>query len=40
LDVKVLGVINVMAAAVPHMPDGSAIVNFASVEDLRCRPDS
>jgi NAD(P)-dependent dehydrogenase (short-subunit alcohol dehydrogenase family) len=31
-DVNVLGVINVMAAAVPHMPEGSAIVNFASVD--------
>jgi NAD(P)-dependent dehydrogenase (short-subunit alcohol dehydrogenase family) len=31
-DVNVLGVINVMAAAVPYMPVGSAVVNFASVD--------
>ena len=31
-DVNVLGVLNVMAAAVPYMPEGSAIVNFASVD--------
>jgi NAD(P)-dependent dehydrogenase (short-subunit alcohol dehydrogenase family) len=31
-DVNVLGVINVMAAAVRYMPEGSAIVNFASVD--------
>lgn len=31
-DVNVLGVLNVSAAAVPFMPKGSAIVNFASVD--------
>jgi NAD(P)-dependent dehydrogenase (short-subunit alcohol dehydrogenase family) len=37
-DVNVLGVINVMAAAVPHMPEGSAIVNFASVDGFVVSP--
>jgi NAD(P)-dependent dehydrogenase (short-subunit alcohol dehydrogenase family) len=37
-DVNVLGVINVMAAAVPHMPEGSAIVNFASVDGFAVSP--
>jgi NAD(P)-dependent dehydrogenase (short-subunit alcohol dehydrogenase family) len=37
-DVNVLGVLNVMAAAVPHMPDGSAIVNFASVDGFTVSP--
>jgi len=37
-DVNVLGVINVMAAAVPHMPEGSAIVNFASVDGFSVSP--
>ena len=37
-DVNVLGVINVMAAAVPHMPEGSAIVNFASVDGFTVSP--
>ena len=31
-DVNVLGILNVTAACVPHMPRGSAIVNFASVD--------
>ena len=31
-DVNVLGILNVCAACVPHMPPGSAIVNFASVD--------
>ena len=37
-DVNVLGVINVMAAAVPHMPEGSAIVNLASVDGFTVSP--
>jgi len=37
-DVNVLGVINVMAAAVPHMPPGSAIVNFASIDGFAVSP--
>jgi NAD(P)-dependent dehydrogenase (short-subunit alcohol dehydrogenase family) len=37
-DVNVLGVINVMAAAVPYMPEGSAIVNFASVDGFSVSP--
>jgi 3-oxoacyl-[acyl-carrier protein] reductase len=37
-DVNVLGVINVMAAAVPYMPEGSAIVNFASVDGFAVSP--
>ena len=37
-DVNVLGVINVMAAAVPHMPEGSAVVNFASVDGFTVSP--
>jgi NAD(P)-dependent dehydrogenase (short-subunit alcohol dehydrogenase family) len=37
-DVNVLGVINVTAAAVPHMPEGSAIVNFASVDGFTVSP--
>jgi len=28
----VLGILNVTAACVPHMPSGSSIVNFASVD--------
>ena len=31
-DVNVLGLLNVTAACVPHMPSGSSIVNFASVD--------
>jgi 3-oxoacyl-[acyl-carrier protein] reductase len=37
-DVNVLGVINVMATAVRHMPEGSAIVNFASVDGFAVSP--
>lgn len=37
-DVNVLGVINVMAAAAPHMPQGSAIVNFASIDGYAVSP--
>jgi NAD(P)-dependent dehydrogenase (short-subunit alcohol dehydrogenase family) len=36
-DVNFLGVINVMAAAVPHMPEWSAIVNFASADGFTVR---
>jgi 3-oxoacyl-[acyl-carrier protein] reductase len=32
MDINVLGVLNVTAACVPFMPEGSAIVNFASVD--------
>lgn len=31
-DVNVLGVLNVIAESVPHMPSGAAVVNFASVD--------
>ncbi len=31
-DVNVLGVLNVVAESVPHMPRGASIVNFASVD--------
>jgi 3-oxoacyl-[acyl-carrier protein] reductase len=37
-DVNVLGVINMMAAAVPYMRQGSAIVNFASVDGFAVSP--
>jgi 3-oxoacyl-[acyl-carrier protein] reductase len=37
-DINVLGVINVMAVAVPHMPQGSAVVNFASVDGFTVSP--
>ncbi|MFW0794983.1 SDR family oxidoreductase [Gordonia sp. CPCC 205515] len=37
-DVNVLGVVNVSAAAVPHMTEGSAIVNFASVDAFTVSP--
>jgi 3-oxoacyl-[acyl-carrier protein] reductase len=37
-DVNVLGVINVMAAAVPHMLQGSTIVNFTSVDGFAVSP--
>ncbi len=37
-DVNVLGVVNVAAAAVPHMTTGSAIVNFASVDAFTVSP--
>ena len=31
-DVNVLGVLNVIAESIPHMRDGGAVVNFASVD--------
>jgi 3-oxoacyl-[acyl-carrier protein] reductase len=31
-DVNVLGLLNVIAESVPHMPHGGAVVNFASVD--------
>lgn len=37
-DVNVLGVLNVMAAAARSMPEGSAIVNFASVDGYHVSP--
>lgn len=37
-DINVLGVLNVMAAAAPFMPEGSAIVNFASVDGYHVSP--
>ncbi|MDJ0460013.1 SDR family oxidoreductase [Arthrobacter sp. NQ7] len=37
-DVNVLGVLNVMAAAKRAMPEGSAIVNFASVDGFQVSP--
>ena len=37
-DVNVLGVLNVMAAAAEYMPEGSAIVNFASVDGFQVSP--
>ena len=37
-DVNVLGVINVMAAALPYLREGSAIVNFASVDGFVVSP--
>jgi NAD(P)-dependent dehydrogenase (short-subunit alcohol dehydrogenase family) len=37
-DVNVLGVINVMAAALPYLREGSAIVNFASVDGFAVSP--
>ncbi|MBT8161746.1 MULTISPECIES: SDR family NAD(P)-dependent oxidoreductase [Arthrobacter] len=37
-DVNVLGVLNVMAAAKRSMPEGSAIVNFASVDGYHVSP--
>ncbi len=37
-DVNVLGVINVMAAALPFLRQGSAIVNFASVDGFVVSP--
>ena len=36
--VNVLGLLNVTAACVPHMPAGSAIVNFASVDAFTVSP--
>ncbi len=37
-DVNVLGVINVTAAALPYLAEGSAIVNFASVDGFAVSP--
>ena len=37
-EVDVLGVLNVMAAAAEYMPEGSAIVNFASVYGFQVSP--
>jgi 3-oxoacyl-[acyl-carrier protein] reductase len=37
-DVNVLGVLNVMVAAVPHLSDGAGIVNFASVDGITVSP--
>jgi 3-oxoacyl-[acyl-carrier protein] reductase len=37
-DINVLGVINVTAAALPYMGDGSAVVNFASVDGFTVSP--
>ena len=37
-DVNVLGVINVAAAALPYLVEGSAIVNFASVDGFAVSP--
>ena len=37
-DINVLGVLNIMAASVPYMPEGSGIVNFASVDGFVVSP--
>ena len=37
-DINVLGVLNIMAASVPYMPEGSGIVNFASVDGFMVSP--
>lgn len=37
-DINVLGILNVIAACVPHMPVGSSIVNFASVDAFTVSP--
>lgn len=37
-DVNVLGVLNVMAASVPYLSEGSGIVNFASVDGFVVSP--
>lgn len=37
-DVNVLGVLNIMAAALPYLPEGSSIVNFASVDGFTVSP--
>lgn len=37
-DVNVLGVLNIMAASVPYMPERSGIVNFASVDGFVVSP--
>lgn len=37
-DVNVLGTLNVIAASLPHMGSGSAVVNFASVDAFTVSP--
>ena len=37
-DINVLGVLNVSAACVPHLPRGGSIVNFASVDAFTVSP--
>jgi NAD(P)-dependent dehydrogenase (short-subunit alcohol dehydrogenase family) len=37
-DINVLGVLNITAASVPYMPEGSGIVNFASVDGFVVSP--
>lgn len=37
-DVNVLGVVNVMASAAPHMKSGTSIVNFASIDGYAVSP--
>lgn len=37
-DVNVLGTLNVIATCLPHMGDGSAVVNFASVDAFTVSP--
>jgi 3-oxoacyl-[acyl-carrier protein] reductase len=37
-DVNVLGVLNVAAAALPHLSSGASIVNFASVDAFAVSP--
>lgn len=37
-DVNVLGTLNVIAASLPHMGQGSAVVNFASVDAFTVSP--
>lgn len=37
-DVNVLGVLNVCAESVPHMTDGGAVINFASVDAYTVSP--
>ena len=37
-DINVLGLVNVIAAARPHMNPGSAVVNFASVDAFEVSP--
>lgn len=37
-DINVLGVLNITAASVPYMPEGSGIVNFASVDGFKVSP--
>jgi NAD(P)-dependent dehydrogenase (short-subunit alcohol dehydrogenase family) len=37
-DINVLGVLNVTAEAVGHMPGGGAVVNFASVDGMTVSP--